>query len=230
MRAALGRAAEGEFAAVVVAGESGVGKSRLLNELTSAAEHRGARVLGGDCVSYSEGELPYGPVRSSLRGLVRELDPATMDELLGPGRDELARLVPELGAPGPVAAAEWVTGEPVAQAALFELVAGVLARLAAVAPDPAQRAAPAPRMRRPSPPAAAPESRRRAASRCAAAPASTCSRCASGPSCDPICRPRASCCSSVRSRRPARESASCRTPGGRDHPARSAWRARCSRE
>jgi len=131
---ALERAAGGEFAAVFVAGESGVGKSRLLRELTSAAESRGARVLGGDCVSYSEGGLPYAPIRSALRRLVRELDPATLDELLGLGRGELARLVPELGAPRPVAPAEWVTSEPVAQAALFELVTGVLASLAEDAP------------------------------------------------------------------------------------------------
>jgi hypothetical protein len=127
---ALERAAGGEFAALFVAGESGVGKSRLLGELTSTAESRGARVLGGDCVNYSEGEFPYAPVRSALRGLVRELDPEMLDELLGPGRDELARLLPELGAPGPAAPAEWVTSEPVAQAALFERVAGVLVRLA----------------------------------------------------------------------------------------------------
>src|SRR5215211_1551765 len=131
---ALEDAAGGEFAALFVAGESGVGKSRLLRELTSTAESRGARVLGGDCVSYSEGEFPYAPVRSALRGLVRELDPEMLDELLGPGRDELARLLPELGAPRPAAPAEWVTSEPVAQAALFERVAGVLVRLAEDAP------------------------------------------------------------------------------------------------
>jgi DNA-binding CsgD family transcriptional regulator len=134
MFAALGRAAGGEFAAVFVAGESGVGKSRLLRELARTAEERGARVLGGDCVSYSEGELPYAPVRSALRGLVREVDPAVLDDLLGRGRDELARLVPELGTPGSPAAAEWATGEPVAQAALFELVVAVLAQLAEDAP------------------------------------------------------------------------------------------------
>jgi predicted ATPase len=130
MLAALERAARGEFGAVLVAGDSGVGKSRLLGELASAARGRGARVLGGDCVSYSEGELPYAPVRSALRGLVRELDADVLDELLGRGREELARLVPELGAAGPLEPAEWATGEPLAQMGLFELVAGVLARLA----------------------------------------------------------------------------------------------------
>ena len=127
---ALEGAAAGEFSALLVAGESGVGKSRLLRELTNAAEGHGARVLGGECVSLSEGELPYAPVRSALRGLVRELEPEKLDQLLGRGRGELARLLPELGPATPVEPAEWTTGEWVEPAALFEVVAGVLARLA----------------------------------------------------------------------------------------------------
>jgi predicted ATPase len=134
MLGALERAAGGEFAAVFVAGESGVGKSRLLREPARTAEGSGARVLAGDCVSYSGGELPYAPVRSALRGLMRELDPEALDELLGGRRDELARLVPELGAPGSLALAEWATDEPVAQTGLFETVVRVLARLGEDAP------------------------------------------------------------------------------------------------
>src|SRR5215217_1813199 len=131
---ALERAAGGTFAAEFVAGESGVGKSRLLNELSKAAEARGARVLAGDCVSFSGGELPYAPVRSALRGLARELDPDPLGELLGLGREELARLVPELGVPGSAAPAEPATGEQGAQSRLFELLLGVVARLGEGAP------------------------------------------------------------------------------------------------
>ena len=130
----LERATGGTFAADFVAGESGVGKSRLLDELRRAAEARGARVLAGDCVSFSGGELPYAPIRSALRGLSRELDPEALAELLGPGREELARLVPELGAPGSPAPAEPATGEQVAQSRLFELLLGVVARLGEGAP------------------------------------------------------------------------------------------------
>ena len=131
MLAALERAAGGEFAAVLVAGDAGVGKSRLLRELGRAAEERGARVLVGDCVSYSEGGFPYAPVRSALGRLVRELDPARLDGLLGSGRDELARLVPELGAPGSSPPEELRT---VPQVRLFDLLLGLLARLSEEAP------------------------------------------------------------------------------------------------
>ena len=66
---ALDRAMAGRLEAVFVAGESGVGKSRLLHELEREAEARGARVLVGECVTLAEGELPYAPIRSALRGI-----------------------------------------------------------------------------------------------------------------------------------------------------------------
>jgi DNA-binding CsgD family transcriptional regulator/tetratricopeptide (TPR) repeat protein len=131
---ALERASGGASATVFLDGESGVGKSRLLRELERAADARGARVLAGDCVALVEGELPYAPIRSALRGLVRELDADTLDEVLGSARSELARLVPELLAPGRTATAESITGETLGQARLFELLLGVLARLAQTAP------------------------------------------------------------------------------------------------
>jgi DNA-binding CsgD family transcriptional regulator len=123
---AFERAASGDFAAIFLAGESGVGKSRLLSELLREAGDDGARVLAGDCVSLAEGELPYAPVRSALRTLARELDTDALDAVLGSGRDELARLVPELGSSP--------SAESLSQARLFELLSGVLARLSAAAP------------------------------------------------------------------------------------------------
>jgi hypothetical protein len=76
---------------------AGVGKSRLLDELSRAAEARGDRVLAGDCAGFSGGELPYAPVRSALRGLAREIDPEALGELLGLGREEFARRHPTRG-------------------------------------------------------------------------------------------------------------------------------------
>ena len=128
---ALERASGGEFAAVLVAGESGVGKSRLLNEFQEIAAARDARVLAGDCVALAEGELPYAPVRSALRALARE-DADALGELLGHGRRELARLVPELADAGPAPQPD--AGEPLGQARLFELLSAVLARLAQTRP------------------------------------------------------------------------------------------------
>ena len=45
-----------------VAGESGVGKTRLVAELERVARADGVRVIGGDCVELGEGELPYAPI------------------------------------------------------------------------------------------------------------------------------------------------------------------------
>ena len=97
LQAALERAARGEAAAVFVAGDSGVGKTRLLRELQRHAEAAGARVLRGDCVAFGAGELPYAPIAGALRSLMRELGTKGFDELVGPGRDAFARLLPELG-------------------------------------------------------------------------------------------------------------------------------------
>jgi predicted ATPase len=131
---ALHSAGENRFSGVFVAGESGVGKSRLLHELEREAESRGARVLSGECFTLAEGELPYAPIRSALRRLERDLDPGVFDELLGPGRDELARLLPQLRAldarePDPES-----IREPLARARMFELLLGLLTRLGGQAP------------------------------------------------------------------------------------------------
>jgi DNA-binding CsgD family transcriptional regulator/tetratricopeptide (TPR) repeat protein len=126
---ALERAADGHSSAVFVAGDSGIGKSRLLGELERAASDRGARVLTGECVALAEGELPYAPLRSALRGLAGTLESDDLDRMLGSGRDELARLVPELGGPEARRPAEPGAPESGAQARLFELVLSLLVRL-----------------------------------------------------------------------------------------------------
>jgi DNA-binding CsgD family transcriptional regulator len=56
MRAAFGRAAGGEAAAVLVGGEAGVGKTRLLGELMSHAQDAGALVLVGRCADLRDAE------------------------------------------------------------------------------------------------------------------------------------------------------------------------------
>lgn len=79
-----------------VAGESGVGKSRLLRELAAACEADGARVLGGSCIELGEDELPYAPLVAALRPLHRTCEPA-LEYLSESTRAQLARLSPEIG-------------------------------------------------------------------------------------------------------------------------------------
>lgn len=130
LRAALERAAAGQPAIEVVAGEAGVGKTRLVAELLRHAGELGAVALTGGCLDVGEGVLAYAPVVEALRPLARNLDPGELERVLGAARAELARLVPELGqqAGGEQPAA------PLAPTRLFELLLGVLHRLAERAP------------------------------------------------------------------------------------------------
>ena len=133
LEAAFARAEGGVAGAAFVCGESGIGKTRLLRELERRAADRGARVLRGECPAFGAGELAYAPIASALRRLERELAPEAFEALVGPGRGELARLVPEWGA----AAAQSdsaAPGDAFAQARLFGMLRGLLDRLAADAP------------------------------------------------------------------------------------------------
>ena len=89
-------AAEGRPSLALVGGESGVGKSRLADELMRHAREAGARVLSGDCVELGEDELPYAPLLTALRPLVRDGDPA-LDALAPSLRAALDAILPGLG-------------------------------------------------------------------------------------------------------------------------------------
>jgi DNA-binding CsgD family transcriptional regulator/tetratricopeptide (TPR) repeat protein len=127
----LARAAGGEPLVAVVGGEAGVGKTRLAEQLTAAAEEQGVRVLGGGCVPLGEEGVPFAPVIEALRGLA-DLDAVELAAVAGPARAELARLLPDLawGGETPGSAPAAVAG----QGRLFELLLGVVHRLAARAP------------------------------------------------------------------------------------------------
>jgi DNA-binding CsgD family transcriptional regulator len=129
---AFERAASGEFGAVVVGGEAGVGKTRLVAELARHAVEHGGGVLTGDCVELAEGELPFAPLTGALRSLARELGPGEVETL--PGRAELARLLPELGDDAEPPMSRSAADEGLAQARLFEVLLGLLERLGEDAP------------------------------------------------------------------------------------------------
>jgi DNA-binding CsgD family transcriptional regulator len=125
----LSEASDGRPSMVFVAGESGVGKTRLLRELVAAAAQGGAHALGGACVELGEDELPYAPLVAALRPLQRAGDPvlAALPEVT---RAELSRLIPELGEPSGEAESE--RGE--AQRRLFDAFLELIANLGADQP------------------------------------------------------------------------------------------------
>jgi len=132
LRDLLARAAAGEPLVALVGGEAGVGKTRLAEQLAAAAGGQGVRVLRGGCVPLGEEGLPFAPVTEALRGLAGDLDPAALEAVTGPARADLARLLPGLGGDGAAAPAAAVAGA--GQGRLFELLLGVVERLAAGAP------------------------------------------------------------------------------------------------
>ena len=78
----------------LIAGEAGVGKSRLVLEAAAMASGRGMRVLQGGCADIGDGGVPYGPIVEALRTLTRALEPDELETVLGAARPEIARLVP----------------------------------------------------------------------------------------------------------------------------------------
>src|SRR3984885_204998 len=101
LQAAVETVRQGEPAAVLIGGEAGMGKTRLIGEFTAAARGAGVRVLTGACLELGADGLPYSPFTAMLRDLVREADPNEIAGLLrGSGRAarELSRLLPELAA------------------------------------------------------------------------------------------------------------------------------------
>jgi DNA-binding CsgD family transcriptional regulator/tetratricopeptide (TPR) repeat protein len=126
LRDAFAAATEGRPTTVLLGGEAGVGKTRLVTEFAAEAAEGGARVVAGQCVELGEDGLPFAPIAGALRDLADQLGVEELLELAGPGRDVLPSLLPELGA-GATAVAE-------GRGRLFEVVTVLLEQVSADRP------------------------------------------------------------------------------------------------
>jgi DNA-binding CsgD family transcriptional regulator len=127
--AAFAGARQGGQTAVLLGGEAGVGKSRLVSEFGQAAAAAGACVLVGGCLELGTDGLPFAPFTAVLRDLVHEFGADAVASML-PSRTTrgLARLLPELGEPD-------TGGDPgEARARLFEEMLSALDHLARHSP------------------------------------------------------------------------------------------------
>ncbi len=121
---ALARAARAEPQALLLGGEAGVGKTRLVEEFATVAVRHDAVVAVGGCVEIGADGLPFAPFSAALRAL-RDTLPEEFAAAAAGQEEELARLLPDLGEAG--------AGRPDEQgtARLFELTARLLERIAA---------------------------------------------------------------------------------------------------
>jgi DNA-binding SARP family transcriptional activator/tetratricopeptide (TPR) repeat protein len=125
LRREVGESQAGRGRVLVLLGEAGIGKSRLLAETVAAADTAGLRVLLGRAYE-SQQILPFGPWTGALRA--GELVP-DIDRWIGTNaswRGEVARLLPEVGEPPALPAQDYVR--------LFEAMARILGTAAAERP------------------------------------------------------------------------------------------------
>ena len=127
--AAFASAQAGKTRHILVSGEAGVGKTRLLTRTGELVSERGGRVLLGGCVSMGDAALPFAPYAEIVRGLVAQDGAAGTAALAGHSASDLARLVPSLAGDEPIPRQErW------AQSRLYESLLELFRRLAAREP------------------------------------------------------------------------------------------------
>jgi class 3 adenylate cyclase len=121
-------AGTGERRVVLVAGEPGIGKSRLVAELARAVHEAGAVVLYGRCEE--ELGLPYQPFAEAVADYVATCSPEELRAQLGSLGGELSRLVPTLPGRLPGLAPPLAADADTERYRLFEAIRDLMAGIA----------------------------------------------------------------------------------------------------
>ena len=132
LQAAWSAARRGQRRTVLVAGEAGIGKTRLVTELATLAERDGAVVLAGRCDPHLG--VPHLPLREAVGRQLAAYPSERLRALLGPRPAELARFWPELAWRLPALAAPPALGLEADQYLLFEAFTGLLEAFAVSGP------------------------------------------------------------------------------------------------
>ena len=126
------RAEEGHLLVGLVAGEAGIGKTRLVAELAAQVHAAGNQVLLGSC--FQDLRVPYEPFIQAISADIAIQSTAETRRRAAGSANRLAWLMPELGVPGHVSAPDVAVDPASAQAELFAGLHGYLARAADTAP------------------------------------------------------------------------------------------------
>ncbi len=132
LRDALTAALAGRGWLVLLAGEAGIGKTRLAEQVAQDAESRGARVLIGRCYE-GEGAPAYWPWVAALRALGAAPEPARVRAWLRGNAGVIAQVVPDLIEDSDAPAPHALDGDA-ARFRFFDAVVTTLARAAADRP------------------------------------------------------------------------------------------------
>jgi AAA ATPase domain len=96
----LSGSAQGQPLAVLVHGEAGVGKMRLVREVTEQYRAGVGEVLWGTGVHFGAASVPFAAVVQPLDRWAQEVDPSVRSSGLE-GADELSKLLPSMGMGSP---------------------------------------------------------------------------------------------------------------------------------
>jgi predicted ATPase len=133
LTADLEAALAGRGGMVLLAGEPGIGKTRLAEELAAQASARGVLVLWGRCWE-GEGAPAFWPWVQVVRAYVQTSDPAALRQDMGAGAADIAQIVPTVGECLPDLPAPPPTEPEAARFRLFDSLAGFLRAAAARRP------------------------------------------------------------------------------------------------
>ena len=125
-------ALEGARRAVLVSGEPGIGKTRLVSELVRHAHEAGTSILWGRCDE--ELGVPFEPFAEALRHYASCVPVDRLRAELGPLGGELTRMLPDLVARVPGLAAPVPTDPETERHRLFEAVSDFLAEMSQTDP------------------------------------------------------------------------------------------------
>src|SRR5215469_5604950 len=95
LHAAIDAALSGQASLVMIAGEPGIGKTRLAEEAGAYARLRGAQVLVGRCYE-GEAASPYSPFVEAIREYLSTRPEDALRAEMGHGASDIAKLVPEI--------------------------------------------------------------------------------------------------------------------------------------
>jgi tetratricopeptide (TPR) repeat protein len=129
----VGEVEAGQSRLVLLSGEAGIGKSRLVAALEADAHARGFLVLQGNCFQRDR-TSPYAPVVDLIRSFLATQPRGVLEAFLQPFAQEVFPLFPDLVTPPPAAAALSPSGPEQEQRRLFAALMALFRNLAGERP------------------------------------------------------------------------------------------------
>jgi DNA-binding CsgD family transcriptional regulator/TPR repeat protein len=130
LHAIVGEVEEGRSRVVLLSGEAGIGKSRLVTALETEAGSRGFRVLKGNCFQ-RDLTSPYAPLLDLIRSSVANQPLSVREAELQPFAQEFFPILPDLITPPPAPAVLPTSGFEQEQRRLFVALTAFFTKLAA---------------------------------------------------------------------------------------------------